>query len=94
MKKQRLGNDPMEWIKNTKSKQTKCLEQSNQDKKLSFDKFNKLTDSYVRATFIVKKSLLETFKDYAYTERKNLKQLINEVLESFLVGKKIIHRKK
>lgn len=43
-----------------------------------------LTAEYQRATFIVRVDLLKKLKDYAYTERKDLKVIINEVLEDVL----------
>jgi hypothetical protein len=41
-------------------------------------------DDYKRATFIVKKDLLEKLKYKAYEERKDIKQIINEILEEAL----------
>lgn len=57
---------------------------------------------YVRATFIVRRDLLETLKDYAFTEREDIKTVINEILEDALEsvkaeyaasGKTLISRK-
>lgn len=45
-------------------------------------------DDYTRMTFIVKKELLEKLRDYAYTERIDLKEAINRSLDSFLKDKK------
>ena len=39
---------------------------------------------YIRATFIVRKDLLKELKDYAYTERREIKEVINEILEKAL----------
>lgn len=36
--------------------------------------------SFTRATFIVQVKLLEDLKNYAYTERLTLKELVNELL--------------
>lgn len=44
-------------------------------------------EDYTRMTFIVKKELLDKLRDYAYTERLDLKQAINIALESFLNDK-------
>jgi len=44
-------------------------------------------DEYTRMTFIVKKELLDKLRDYAYTERVDLKQAINTALEVFLTDK-------
>ena len=39
---------------------------------------------YLRATFIVRKDLLRRLKDYAYTDRREIKEVINEFLEKAL----------
>ena len=39
---------------------------------------------YLRATFIVRKDLLRRLKDYAYTDRREIKAVINEILEKSL----------
>lgn len=41
-------------------------------------------ENYQRATFIVRKDLLDLLKDYAYTERREIKDVINEILEKGL----------
>lgn len=46
-----------------------------------------LTKEFTRATFIVRCDLLKKLKDYAYTERESLKDVINNVLEEFLQDK-------
>ena len=45
-------------------------------------------DKYTRMTFIVRKDLLEKLRDYAYTERIDQKEAINQALEHFLKNKK------
>jgi len=52
-----------------------------------------LRDGYTRATFIVREDLLEKLKDYAYTERETLKDVVNKMIAEFLEGKEIIERK-
>ena len=100
MSKERLGNDPMlEWIKSTneptmeqsvkikegrKTKNTRVLTKTSQEG---------LKEDYTRATFIVHESLLEKLKDYAYTERRAIKDIINEMLEGYLKDKKTIKRR-
>ena len=42
------------------------------------------SEAYQRATFIVRRDLLARLKDYAYTERRELKEIINTILESAL----------
>ena len=62
-----------------------------------------LTADYTRATFILKVATLEKLKDYAYTERLNMKDAVNDLLESALAaeekklakkGEKILQRRK
>lgn len=43
-----------------------------------------LTPEYTRATFIVEVELLEKLKDYAYTERLSLKDLINSIFKDYI----------
>lgn len=40
--------------------------------------------TYVHATFIVRSDLLEKLKDYAFTERRQLKEVVNGILEEAL----------
>lgn len=51
-----------------------------------------LQDDFTRATFIVREDLLKKLKDYAYTERKTLKDTVNEMIAQYLDGKEIIER--
>ncbi|HHU80973.1 MAG TPA: hypothetical protein GXZ35_06530, partial [Acholeplasmataceae bacterium] len=51
-----------------------------------------LRDGFTRATFIVREDLLKKLKDYAYTERETLKDVVNSMIEQFLDGKEIIER--
>lgn len=46
-------------------------------------------DAWTRATFIVRRARLEKMKALAYWERKNLKQVLDLALESYLKGKAI-----
>src|SRR5690554_2029219 len=43
-----------------------------------------LQDNFTRATFIVREDLLKKLKDYAYTERETLKDVVNKMLAEFL----------
>lgn len=43
-----------------------------------------LTEEYTRATFIVKCDLLKQIKDYAYTERLSMKDVVTEALEQYM----------
>ena len=51
-----------------------------------------LPEGWTRATFIVKEKTLEKLKDLVYTERSQLKITVNEALENYIKGKKIIKR--
>lgn len=107
MTKQRLGTDPLGWIKSTtdttqKSKQTKKTKaepvKSKKDDEAVVKKTRRvitkssqegLREGWTRATFIVREDLLEKIKDLAYWERKQLREILNEVLENYLKGKKV-----
>lgn len=84
----RMGNDPLAWIGDTKE------DELTQPVKKVYEKSSKegLKDDYTRATFIVREDLLEKLKDYAWTERKTLKDTINEILEEYLKDKEIMER--
>lgn len=43
-----------------------------------------LTPGWTRATFIIRDDLLETLKNYAYTERITVKEALEDALEDFL----------
>lgn len=46
-----------------------------------------LTADYTRVTFIMKVETAEKLKNYAYTERRKLKDVVEEVFEEFLKDK-------
>lgn len=46
-----------------------------------------LTEEWTRATFIVRRDLLDKLKDYAYTERVTLKEALENALDNFLKDK-------
>jgi hypothetical protein len=48
---------------------------------------------YVRATFIIRKDLLKKLKDWAYVDRKQIKETVNEALEFFLKDKRTVIKK-
>ncbi len=48
-----------------------------------------LKDGWTRATFILRKDHLEKIKALAYWKRKNIKEVMDEALETYLRGKKI-----
>jgi hypothetical protein len=48
-----------------------------------------LKDGWTRATFILRKDHLEKIKAFAYWRRKNIKEVMDEALQTYLQGKRI-----
>jgi hypothetical protein len=48
-----------------------------------------LHDGWTRATFILKKNHLEKLKALAYWERRTIKEVMDEVLDSYLKEKRV-----
>ena len=99
--KQRLGSDPLSWISSTKEEATvnevNKVNTVNKPIKIERRILTKSSQSglptgWTRATFIVSEALLDKVKDLAYTERREIKEVINEALETYTKGKKIIKR--
>ena len=105
MNKQRLGTDPLSWISSTKD--TQEVTETAPGKKEIPSRIERpvtikreiikssqsgLPEGWTRATFIVEEKTLERLKDLAYTERKQLKIVLQDALESHLKGKKTIKR--
>ena len=53
-----------------------------------------LPENWTRATFIIREDRLEKLKNYAYTDRRTLKEIVNEMLDEYLADKEIIERRK
>lgn len=53
-----------------------------------------LPEDWTRATFIVRESLLEDLKDYAYTRRVTIRDVLDEALSAYLEGKELLRRPK
>jgi len=45
-------------------------------------------DDFQRMTFIIRKEYLKKLRDYAYTERIDVKEALDQALEKFLKNKK------
>jgi hypothetical protein len=115
-KKDRIGSDPLSWIKDTRgereeSKQDKPSRKGKQSiKSAPSTQSTKSTQSvpsiqktpqekkgareglppgWIRNTFIIREDYLEKLKDLAWWERKQLKELVDEILGSYLKDKKI-----
>jgi len=48
-----------------------------------------LPQGWTRATFIIREIYLEKLKNLAYQNRKQIKEVIDEALDSYLRGKRI-----
>jgi hypothetical protein len=55
--------------------------------------FEGLKEGWTRATFILREDYLDKIKSLAYWRRKNIKEVMDEVLEEYLKGKKIKSRR-
>lgn len=99
----KMGTDPLAWINREpeQAEQEQGLPEvprSNMGRpRTIYREYEKssqegLQDNYTRATFIVREDLLKKLKDYAYTERETLKDVVNRMLTEFLDGKEIIER--
>lgn len=51
-----------------------------------------LPENWTRATFIVREALLEDLKDYAYTRRVTIRDVLDEALAAYLEGKELLRR--
>ena len=51
-----------------------------------------LDDGWTRATFIMSETYLDKIKDYAYWERLQIKEVLNEALDNFFEDKKVRKR--
>jgi len=81
--RQALGQDPLEWIKDTKEESTLGILRK-QDK-LSLRSIPKTK----RQTYHLKVELIEKVKEYAYWERLGVSEVVNIALEEFFKDKKI-----
>lgn len=98
----KMGTDPLAWINQEPEqaepvKPEKELRQKQGRPRTIYREYEKssqegLQDNFTRATFIVREDLLKKLKDYAYTERKTLKDIVNDMLQKYLDGKEIIER--
>jgi len=55
--------------------------------------YDGLKEGWTRATFILRKDYLDKIKSLAYWKRKNIKAVMDDVLEQYLKGKKIRSRR-
>ncbi len=94
----KMGTDPLAWINQEQEQALPEVPRSNMGRpRTIYREYEKssqegLQDNFTRATFIVREDLLKKLKDYAYTERKTLKDTVNEMIAQYLDGKEIIER--
>jgi len=55
--------------------------------------YDGLREGWTRATFILREDYLEKIKSLAYWKRRNIKEVIDDILGEYLRGKKIKSRR-
>lgn len=94
METKRLGADPLEWIKDTRKEAEEAGEgrqsihgrQMIPGRVLSPAKKG-LKPGWSRYTLIVRDEYLERIKALAYWDRKDIKDVVDEAIQSYLKGK-------
>jgi hypothetical protein len=61
--------------------------------KKSNTKLDGLPEGWTRWTVIVREDLLDRFKDYAWTDRRTHKEVMEQMMNEFLADKEILRRK-
>lgn len=90
MVKKRVGNDPLNWIKD--SKQDEQNLDSVKDSKLELQiktPQQGLKEGWIRATFIIKEEYSNKIKSLVYWDRKKVTVLMDEILENYFKDKQI-----
>lgn len=87
----RIGQDPLAWI-NTDTEGKKRGRPRTNFRQLEKTSQENLPENWTRATFIIREDRLKRLKDYAYTDRRTLKEIVNEMLDQYLADKEIIER--
>jgi hypothetical protein len=100
METKRLGQDPLEWIKDTRketggAEETKKLKQGRQSihsiQKIPSRLVNPakkgLRPGWSRYTLIMRDEHLEKVKALAYWDRKDIKEVVDEALGAYLKGR-------
>jgi len=88
-KKDRIGSDPLSWIRDTREETGESKQELQTQRVITKSSQEGLKEGWTRATFIVREEHLEKLKALAYWERKQLKELVDEVLSSYLKHKKV-----
>ncbi len=79
-------------LQNKRSKQSKQSLHSKQSNTGKVTSSNGLSEGWIRATFIMREDNLEKVKDFAYWERLQIKEVIDEALENYFEDKKVRKR--
>lgn len=87
----RIGQDPLAWI-NADTEGKKRGRPRTNFRQLEKTSQENLPENWTRATFIIREDRLKRLKDYAYTDRRTLKEIVNEMLDQYLADKEIIER--
>lgn len=88
----RMGIDPLAWI-NQEPEQMETIKASKTGRprtiRREYEKSSQenLPENWTRATFIVREDRLKRLKDYAYNDRRSLKDIVNEMIEQYLAQK-------
>lgn len=93
----RMGRDPLAWITTEQgqpvpSGKAKLGRPAANQREYTKSSQENLPENWTRATFILREDRLKRLKDYAYTARRTLKEVVNEMLDQYLEGKEIIER--
>ena len=93
----RMGKDPLAWITEEQgqpvpSDKPKIGRARTSQREYEKSSQENLPENWTRATFIVREDRLKRLKDYAYTDRRTLKDIVNEMIDQYLEGKEIIDR--
>ena len=92
-KKPRLGTDPLkeplDWIKDSREEKKQRKQSLQSKQRVQSKSMEGLPQGWTRATFIIREDHLGKLKDLAYQNRKQIKEVIDEALDSYLRGKRI-----
>lgn len=89
-KKDRIGSDPLSWIRDTREETGESKQEGRSTQRVITKSSQEgLREGWTRATFIVREEHLEKLKALAYWERKQLKELVDEIFSSYLRNKKV-----
>ena len=90
-KQDKQSNHSKQGLQDLQSKQVKLAEGRPKTSKRVITKSTQegLKEGWIRATFIVREARLEKIKDLSYWERKQIKEVVDEALASYLEDKDI-----